>query len=396
VAGAGLKRISGIVACLATLATAGAAAPPSVGQVEGSRPVAPVDPEIPVALLVDLSTGQTLFAREPDRRFVPASVTKVMTAYTAFDLVERGQLALDREIEIDQQLEDEWGGEGSTLFLEAGDRVTVGQLLLGITTVSANDASIALARTAAGSVEGWLELMNENAVKLGMRDSHFGTPNGWPDEGRTYTSARDLARLAEALTTRFPGLYKRYFGHRGLTYNGIAQDNHDPLTGVVDGADGIKTGYTRQAGFTFLGSAERDGRRLALVIAAAPTASMRNRAAQRLVEWGFTNFASRRLLPAATYVGEAMVQDGSQTTVALHTEGEVFANLPRGSGKGAELSLRYRGPIEAPIEKGARVAMLRVAIAGQEPHDVPLVAAEDIAKANPWQRLRNGVTGLFR
>jgi D-alanyl-D-alanine carboxypeptidase (penicillin-binding protein 5/6) len=391
-----LKRIFGIVASLAVLASAGAAAPPPVEREQGGRPIAPVDPEIPVALLVDLSTGQTLFAREPDRRFIPASVTKVMTIYTAFDLVERGKLALDRQIVIDQQLEDEWGGEGSTLFLEAGDSVTVGQLLLGISTVSANDASIALARAAAGSVEGWLELMNQNALKLGMRDSHFGTPNGWPDEGRTYTSARDLARLAEALTMRFPELYKRYFGHRGLTYNGIAQDNHDPLTGVVEGADGIKTGYTRQAGYTFVGSAARDGRRLALVIAAAPTANMRNQAARRLVEWGFTNFASRQLLAADTYVGDAMVQDGSQTSVALHTDGAVFANLPRSSANGAELSLRYRGPIEAPIEKGARVATLRVAIPGQEPHDVPLIAAEDIGKANPWQRLRNGLTGLFR
>ncbi|MXP42771.1 serine hydrolase [Altererythrobacter soli] len=347
-------------------------------------------------MLVDLSTGQTLFAREPDRRFIPASVTKVMTIYTAFDLVGRGKLALDQEIVIDQQLEDEWGGEGSTLFLEAGDRVTVGQLLLGISTVSANDASIALARAAAGSVEGWLELMNQNALKLGMRDSHFGTPNGWPDEGRTYTSARDLARLAEALTMRFPALYKRYFGHRGLTYNGIAQNNHDPLTGVVEGGDGIKTGYTRQAGYTFVGSAARDGRRLALVIAAAPTANMRNQSARRLVEWGFTNFGSRQLLPADTYVGEAMVQDGSQTSVALHTEGAVFANLPRGGEAGAELSLRYRGPIEAPIAKGARVATLRVAIPGQEPHDVPLVAAEDIGEANALHRLRNGLAGLFR
>lgn len=390
-----MKRIFGIVACLAALATAGAAAPPPDREQRG-RSAAPVDPEIPVALLVDLSTGQTLFAREPDRRFIPASVTKVMTIYTAFDLVGRGKLALDQEIVIDQQLEDEWGGEGSTLFLEAGDRVTVGQLLLGISTVSANDASIALARTAAGSVEGWLDLMNQNALKLGMRDSHFGTPNGWPDEGRTYTSARDLARLAEALTMRYPALYKRYFGHRGLTYNGIAQNNHDPLTGVVEGGDGIKTGYTRQAGYTFVGSAARDGRRLALVIAAAPTANLRNQAARRLVEWGFANFASRQLLPADTYVGEAMVQGGSQTSVALHTERAVHANLPRGGSDEAELSLRYRGPVEAPIAIGARVATLRVAIPGQEPHDIPLVAAEDVGKANALHRLRNGLAGLFR
>lgn len=399
-----MKRVFGILASLAILASAGAPAAPSAtrvqaapvaGQAEAVRPEAPVDPEIPVALLVDLSTGQTLFAREPDRRFMPASVTKVMTAYTAFDLVERGKLSLDQEVVIDKQLADEWGGEGSTLFLRAGDRLTVDQLLLGITTVSANDASVALANAAAGSLEAWLGLMNENAVKLGMRDSHFGTPNGWPDEGRTFTSARDLARLGEALTTRYPALYKRYFGQRGMTYNGIAQNNHDPITGVVNGADGIKTGYTRQAGYTFLGSAERDGRRLALVIAAAPTATMRNQAARRLMEWGFDHFASHRLLPADTLVGEAEVQDGSQTTVAVRTEKDVFANLPRGSAEGAQLSLRYRGPIEAPIKAGDRVAMLRVEIAGQEPHEVPLVAAEDVAKANAWQRLRNGLMGLF-
>lgn len=393
-----MKRFFGIVAVLAVLASVGAPAAPSIldAKASGSAQAVEVDPEIPVALLVDLSTGQTLYSREPDRRFVPASVTKVMTVYTVFDLVDRGELALDRVILIDKDVADEWGGEGSTLFLEEGDRLTVGQLLLGITTVSANDASVALGKAAAGSVDKWLARMNQNAVKLGMRDSHFGTPNGWPDEGRTYTSARDLTRLAEALTTHFPGLYKRYFGHRGLTYRGIAQDNHDPITGVVDGADGIKTGYTRQAGYNFLGSAMRGGRRLAVVIAGAPTVSLRNRAARRLIDWGFDNFTSSRLLPADAEIGEAMVQGGSASSVSLRTEADVFASLPRDGGDGPELSLRYRGPIEAPIRAGDRVAILRVSIDGQEPHDVPLVAAQDVAKANAWQRLRNGLVGLIR
>lgn len=392
-----MKRFFGIVASLAVLASIGAPAAPSTLETQGGGSVAAVvDPEIPVALLVDLSTGQTLYSREPDRRFVPASVTKVMTVYTAFDLVSRGQLSLDREVVIDRDVAEEWSGEGSTLYLEEGDRLTIGQLLLGVTTVSANDASVALAKAAAGSVENWLALMNQNAAKLGMRDSHFGTPNGWPDEGRTWTSARDLTRLTEALTGRFPGLYKRFFGHRALSYRGIAQDNHDPITGVVEGADGIKTGYTRQAGYNFLGSAMRDGRRLALVVAGAPTAGIRNQAARRLVEWGFANFSSRRLLPRDAEVGEAQVQDGSAISVPLRTEGEVFANLPRGGNTRAVLSLRYRGPIEAPIKAGERVAILRVSIEGQEPHDVPLVAARDVARANAWQRLRNGLVGLVR
>ncbi len=280
-------------------------------------PEGPVDEDIPVALLVDQTSGQTLYTREPDRRFVPASVTKVMTVYTAFDLIARGKLPTDRMVVIDQALEDEWGGEGSTLFLEAGDHLTIGELLLGVTTVSANDGAVALGRAALGSDEAWLAQMNANAAALGMRDSHFGSPNGYPDEGKTWTSAHDLALLAEAITTRFPGLYKRYFGHKGLSYHNIAQSNHDPITGVVEGADGIKTGYTRQAGYNFLGSAERDGRRLTLVIAGAPTATIRNRAARKLMEWGFDNFSSRRLLYADTRVGFAEVQGGDALSVPI-------------------------------------------------------------------------------
>jgi D-alanyl-D-alanine carboxypeptidase (penicillin-binding protein 5/6) len=233
-----LKPILSIVACLAVLASAGSAAiSPSIEKV--GTDASPVDPEIPVALLVDLSTGQTLFSRDPNRRFMPASITKVMTLYTAFDLIDRGKLSLDRVVTIDKEVGDEWGGKGSSLFLKTGDQLTIGELLLGVATVSANDGAVAVAKAAAGSVDNWVVLMNENAAKLGMHDSHFGLPNGYPDEGRTYTSARDLVRLADALTTRFPDLYKRFIGHHGMSYNGIAQNNHYPITGVVPGADGI-------------------------------------------------------------------------------------------------------------------------------------------------------------
>lgn len=391
-----MKPISNFLACLAVLASAGSVAAPATPQGESVASTSPVDPEIPVALLVDLSTGQTLFSREPDRRFVPASVTKVMSVYTAFDLIDRGKLSLDQVVTIDKEVANDWGGEGSTLFLKEGDRLTVGELLLGVTTVSANDGAVALAKAAAGSLDNWVALMNQNAARLGMHDSYFGLPNGYMDEGRTYTSARDLIRLATALTTRFPDLYKRFVGHHGMSYHGITQNNHDPITGVVPGADGIKTGYTEQAGYNFLGSAERDGRRLAMVIAGAPSPAIRNKSSRQLIEWGFANFSSRELLPTGTKVGEAMVQDGSATSVPLLTESPVFANLPVGQDGSARLTLRYRGPIDAPLHEGDEVATLRIAIAGQEPHDVPLIAGADMGKANAWQRLRNGLTGLFR
>lgn len=356
---------------------------------------APVPPDIPVALLVDLSSGQTLFSREADRRFVPASVTKVMTAYTAFRLIDAGKLSPDTVVTVSEEVAELWSGEGSSMFLKAGDQLTVGQLLLGVTTVSANDGAVMLALTAAGSLGDWLEMMNANATVLGMRDTHFGTPNGWPDEGRTYTSARDLAVLAEAMTTRFPDLYRRYFGHRGMTYGKITQANHDPITGVVDGADGMKTGFTRESGYNFLGSAERDGRRLVMVLAGSPTASIRNKTARDLIRWGFDAFESRGILPAQLPVGEARVQGGAADSVQLQTAGEVLASMPPGSGQAVSLSVRYRGPVEAPVAKGQPVAFLHVTIPGQAPHDVPLVAATAVPEANAFQRLVNGLVGLF-
>ena len=356
---------------------------------------APVPPEVPIALLLDLSTGQVLYAREANRRFVPASVTKVMTAYTAFKLVREGRLDPAKQVVIDQELEDKWWNEGSTMFLRAGDRVTIAQLIMGITTVSANDASVVVAQESVGSLDAWLAQMNRNAAELGMRDTHFGTPNGWPDEGRTFTSARDLAILGEALIVRFPALYHRFFGHRGMTYGAITQANHDPVTGVVDGADGIKTGYTRQAGYNFLGSAERGGRRLVMVIAAAPTPAIRDKTARDLLRWGFDSFATRAVLPGHTQVGRAHVQDGAVSDVELVTDKAVLASVPQGRTDNLTLSIRYRGPIEAPIRKGQRVAWLYVQSPGHPPHNVPLLAASDVPQANLLQRLRNGLEGLF-
>ncbi len=356
---------------------------------------APVDPAIPVALLIDLASGQTLYSRDADRRFVPASVTKVMTAYSAFGLIEQGKLSPETLVTISKDIADKWYGEGSNMFLRAGEVVTIRQLLMGITTVSANDASVVLGTQAAGTLDGWLAMMNANAAQLGMRDTHFGTPNGWPDEGRTFTSARDLARLAEAMTARYPDLYHEYFGHPGMRYRDITQVNHDPVTGVVPGADGIKTGYTRQAGYNFVGSGERNGRRLIMVLAGAPTARMRDQSARALLSWGFDAFQPRVILQAEMPVGSARVQNGAQASVALRTENDVLASLPGGNSDQVELSVRYRGPIDAPIAKGQKVAVLRVTIPGQIPHDVPLVADADVPRANSWQRFRNGVLGLF-
>lgn len=380
-----------LVALMLAPAAAGQLAEPARISAQSPPEQAPVSPEIPVALLVDLSTGQTLFEREADRRFMPASVTKVMTAYTAFKLVDEGKLRLDRRFLYTEALEDEWYAEGSNMFLKAGERPTIGQLLLGITTVSGNDASVALAIAATGSLEEWLTLMNANAAELGMADTHFGSPNGYPDGGQTYTSARDLAVLGQAITELYPGLYARYFGHRRLSWRNITQANHDPVTGRVEGADGMKTGYTNEAGFTFLGSAEREGRRLVMVLAGAPTSQMRDKSARDLLEWGFAEFEPRLLMPAGSAIGQAQVQDGAHDAVGLQVSRDVYASVPEGRDEALALQLAYRGPVAAPIAEGQSIATLRILIDGEVVREVPLEATGNVAKANAFQRVANAL-----
>lgn len=382
---------------MGALALGATPATPQIGSPAAQvQHAAPVPGDIPVALLVDLSTGQTLFAREPDRRFVPASVTKVMTSYTAFKLVSEGKLRLDMPYQYSAEMQEEWYGEGSNMFLLAGERPTVAQLLLGVTTVSGNDASEALAMAAVGSRDAWLALMNENAAALGMENTHFGSPNGYPDGGATYTTARDLAMLGSAITQEFPALYRRFFGHRQLTWRNITQDNHDPLTGQVAGGDGIKTGYTAEAGFTFLGSAERDGRRLVLVLAASPSTRIRDDAARALIEWGYDAFEPQIIARRGALVGQADVQDGESDEVALRVPDDILAAMPRIGAQGrVEAAIRYRGPVSAPIAAGERIAVLELSIDGQKSLDIPLEAAEPVAQAGFFRRIRNAVVGWF-
>ena len=393
-----MKRFSGIIllGLGAALAAAPAGAPAALSpQALPIVPAPPAPADAPVALLVDLSSGQTLFAQEADRRFLPASVTKVMTAYVAFELIAQKKLIPAQAFTVSDEVFKEWSGTGSSMFLKSGERVSVDELLHGITTVSANDGCVVLAVGAAGSVPSWVAMMNRTAHELGMDNSHFGTPNGWPDEGGTFTTANDLAKLARALITRHPDLYARYFGKPGLAHNGFAQANHDPISGVISGADGIKTGFTREAGYNFLGSAQRNGRRLVMVVAGIDDARERTRVSRSLMEWGFSAFERKRIFPAGATVGYARVQNGAMVKVLLRAARPVIAEVPAGKDPRIAMSLRYRGPIEAPIAEGSEVADLEVRIAGFAPYTVPLEAASTVPEANLWQRLLNGVLGLF-
>lgn len=360
-----------------------------------SAPPVPSADEVPIVLLVDVTSDQVLYKREADRRFVPASVTKVMTLFHAFELIDEGYLDPSQQFQMQKETWEEWFRKGSTMFIEEGDQVLVDDLLMGIANVSANDGSIALAEGQAGSLDAWLEGMNERARKLGMVNSHFGTPNGWPDEGRTFTTARDLVRLAKAITTTHPQKYARYIGQPGFRYKNIAQSNRDPMIGRVEGADGIKTGYTNESGLGYLGSATRNGQRLVVVIAGASRQSTRAEAARGLIEWGFDAFERVQVAQSGQVIGKARVQSGNARDVELRTSRPVFVNVPGGRQGEMQLSISYDGPLRAPITQGTQVATLLVEIPGEAPARVPLVADGSVDKAGIFDRIWNGLIGWF-
>jgi D-alanyl-D-alanine carboxypeptidase (penicillin-binding protein 5/6) len=351
--------------------------------------------EIPEYLAVDLGSSLVLTEHQADRRFLPASMTKVMTVWIAFEKIASGSLDPQRKLTVRPETAKAWAGRGTSMWLKPGEQVSVDDLLRGITTISANDACVALAEGLAGSVARWTELMNAEARRLGMIGSHFATPNGWPDQGRTFVTARDMVRLGKALVERHPQLYRRYFGRRTMTWNGVEGRNHDPVTGVVPGADGIKTGHTAESGYSFLGTAQRQGRRLMIVIGGAESEARRAQAARALLEWGFAKWRSRPLYAAGQVVGTARVQGGDVRRVELVAPHRLAATLPRGSTARPELRIRYRGPLVAPFEKGAQLAELKVQVPGQPTATLPLVAARSVGPAGPFDRLVNGLAGLL-
>lgn len=358
----------------------------------------PAPPEVaglPVVLLVDLGSGQELLARNPDRRFLPASMTKVMTAYVAFEEIARGRLSRDRRMVVREGTARDWSGKGTSMYLQAGEEVGVHDLLRGVMTASANDASVVLAEGHAGSVKGWAFLMNDAARRLGMTGSHFANPSGWPDGGRTHVTARDLVRLAAAMIRNFPKDYAAYAGHSSFKWRDRMLYSHDPVSGVVDGGDGIKTGYTLEAGYNFLGSAMRDGRRLVMVAGGAASEAQRAEASRGLLEWGFAEWRARPLFRQGQTIAMAPVQGGDSSTVALTAQGPVHATLPRSGEMPIRLRVIYEGPVRTPIAEGQTIGELEIRVGDLPASRVPLVAAHGVRKGGAMDRLVNGFKNLF-
>ncbi|PTQ11703.1 D-alanyl-D-alanine carboxypeptidase [Sphingomonas oleivorans] len=370
----------------------------------GMAAAPPFDTPAPVAFLKDLSSDAILFSKDADRRMPPASMAKMMTVYVAFDLIKKGELKLDQMVTVRPETWRQWHGPaaGSTMFLSPGEQVSVANLLFGIVTLSGNDACVVLAEHISGTEPAFAALMNRRAAELGMKNSHFGNSNGWPDAGVTYVTARDLATLAQATIEKFPDLYKTFYSRRQFTWGktlgsgeAITQANRDPLLGRVAGADGLKTGHTEEAGYGFTGSAEQGGRRLVMVLAGLTSFNQRIEQSVAFMNWGFRAWTAKPLFAKGKQVQTAEVQLGDKREVGLVAPRNLTVTVPAGMGSDMKMSVVYNGPIKAPIKAGQHIADLVVKTADSPPQTLPLVAATDVEEAGFFDRLMAGIRWLF-
>jgi D-alanyl-D-alanine carboxypeptidase (penicillin-binding protein 5/6) len=362
----------------------------------------PFDTPAPIAYLEDLSSGAVLYAKEADRRIPPASMAKMMTVYVAFDLIKQGKLKLDQTFEVRPETWKKWHSQGSTMFLAVGENPRVEDLLNGIVTLSGNDACVVLAEGIAGTEEAFVNLMNQQAKKLGLTNSQFGTSNGWPDEGRTFVTARDLAHLAKATIQDHPQLYKQFYSRTSYTWGktlgageAITQGNRDPLLGRVAGADGLKTGHTEEAGYGFTGSAEQNGRRLVMVVAGLDSYGGRAEESVRFMQWGFRAWSPHPIASKGKRIGEVEVQGGGSGTVGVVAPRDLNATIPAGTSPKMTGKLVYLGPVKAPIKAGQHVADLIVETPGMPTQTLPVVAEADVGEAGFFRRVWLGLTSFF-
>jgi D-alanyl-D-alanine carboxypeptidase (penicillin-binding protein 5/6) len=342
------------------------------------------------ALLIDFQTGETLFEKNSNTLMPPASMSKIMTAYIAFEAIQNGHLKLDDKIKIS---ENAWRKGGSKMFVKVNTQVKVADILRGIIVQSGNDAAIALAEHLEGSEEAFAEKMTSKARELGMKNSVFKNATGWPDSEHRMT-ARDLVTLAVSTINNFPELYPIY-SEVNFTYNKIKQGNRNPLLYKGMGADGLKTGHTNAAGYGLTASVERAGRRLILVLNGLKTARQRTVESQRLIEWGFREFTNHKLFASGEPVTNIDVWLGKSKTVTASLEAELVLSIKRSDKEKIKINVKYNEPITAPIAIGQEIGILNVSLPEGFSQNYPLISRQRINRLGPFQRIIAAATYLI-
>ncbi len=327
------------------------------------------------AILIDEASSTVLYEKNSDNPTYPSSMTKLMTAYLLFEKLADGSLALDDTLPVSEKA---WRKGGSKMFVEVGSRVNVEDLIRGIVVQSGNDASIVVAEGLAGSEAAFADLMTRKARELGMVNTTFLNSSGWPEDDHV-TTVEDLSILARRTINDFPQYYY-YYSEAEFTFNEIRQSNRNPLLYAGVGADGLKTGYTRAAGYGLVASAVQGDRRLILAANGFGSAGARSRESQAIIEWAFREYDSYRLLDAGEEVGTARVWLGEADTVPLVLVEDLVVTLPRASRSSLDARIVYDGPVPAPIERGQEVAKLVIDAPGIATVERTLAAGADIGE----------------
>lgn len=344
------------------------------------------------ALLMEASTGKILYEKEADIAKPPASITKLMTLLLAFEAIEKGHAQWDDLVPISEKA---WRIEGSRMFLEVGTKISYREIITGISVVSANDGCIAIAEYLYGSEASFVQIMNDRAKELGMTKTQFQNATGLPAVDH-YMSARDIATLAEYLLEKFPEILE-IESMTEYTFNNILQYNRNPLIGRFPGADGLKTGWTTEAGYCLVGTAQQSGIRLISVVLNTESEDKRLVAAEELLNHGFKNFAFTEAVTAGAYIGEAVVEEGKEDTVSLRVDESVQVFIPINSKDQLSYELKKStDALTAPVEPGTVVGEYVVKHNGQIQASLPVSTAEGVERAGWLDLLFRRISNFFR
>lgn len=350
----------------------------------------------PQVILFDVDTRAVLFEAGGDVSVAPASLAKLMTAEIVFRELTAGRLKLEDEFITSENAWRKGGAPagGSSMFLVPKMRAKLSDLLQGLIVASGNDAAIVLAEGISGSEENFALLMNERAREIGLKASTFRNSTGWSDPAQRVTM-RDMVMLADHIIRTYPEQYK-VFAQREMLWNKVKQQNRNPLLTMDFGADGLKTGFLEESGYSLVGSAVQNGQRLIVAMSGLKNARDRQIEAKKLMDWGFRSFEVKTILNAGAEVGTARVFGGAEASVALVPKADVRLPVPRGAPERMSAKIVYKGPLIAPIRQGTEVGTLQVFRSATRVMDVPLLAAKDVAAGTLKERAADAAVELGR
>lgn len=338
-------------------------------------------------LLRDFNSGSVVASHKKDERIEPASLTKIMTAYVVFDAIQQGHLKLDQNLAVSEKA---WKVEGSKMFIEPNKPVTVDELLHGMIIQSGNDASITLAIAVAGSEEQFADMMNKQGKKLGLSNTNFVNATGLPDKNH-YTTASDLATLANALIRDFPLEYRRLYSVKEYTYNKITQPNRNRLLWLDANVDGMKTGHTESAGYCLIASSKRGNTRLVSVILGAVSEAMRASESQKLLNYGFQFYESTLVYKQAQTINTLRVYKGQDKAIAASLNNDFYLTLPKGDYVRVKASMTSQQPLVAPIKAGQIIGKIVFSLDGKVLNEQNLVASKAVEVAGFFGRVLDSI-----